>query len=261
MTVITVLMVSSITGCTSLGLGEETEFKCNVETPDLPCTSASELYRLSESDAGVSAAWKKEQQKKKAVEDKIASDQKAANENTDGEVKEETPTPDVLLPSPEQPVAIYDPPKVARIFVAPWKDSSGALNMTSYIYMIGKEGGWSFGENGVEFADPNLHPLQVMDKDASDVMSGANDLRHSATYMTDQTMKEASEILGAGAMQGVGPSGASSYNRNPNGQSGTSAYNQNPNGQSGTSYYKRPPTQTQTQSGQSVPYDPRRPMP
>ncbi|KZX73683.1 hypothetical protein A3715_15650 [Oleiphilus sp. HI0009] len=145
------LIVAVFNGCTTLGLGEQSEFRCN-KIPDTgKCLPASEIYSLSEHSDDI------EKEIKKREKD---SDESS---NEDGESnKIEVIEKHVTIPTMEQPVSIYNPPKIARIWVAPYIDDSGDLNMASYIYLKVKEGNWSVGSGNQSFKSPNLFPLQGM---------------------------------------------------------------------------------------------------
>jgi len=71
-----------------------------------------------------------------------------------------------LSPKMQDPSAVRTPPKVLRIWIAPWEDSDGDLQAPSYVFteleprrwMIGNPGGSSY---------PTLKPLQVAVRKAS----------------------------------------------------------------------------------------------
>lgn len=59
----------------------------------------------------------------------------------------------------EKPLRL--PPRVVRIWVAPWEDADGDLHQNSYIYseISPKRGRWLFGEKELLSTQPMLHPL------------------------------------------------------------------------------------------------------
>jgi conjugal transfer pilus assembly protein TraV len=60
----------------------------------------------------------------------------------------------------EKPLRL--PPRVIRIWIAPWEDVDGDLNQTSYIYseISPKRGRWLFGEKELITTQPILRPLE-----------------------------------------------------------------------------------------------------
>lgn len=60
----------------------------------------------------------------------------------------------------EKPIRL--PPRVIRIWIAPWEDSDGDLHQPSYIYseISPKRGRWLFGEKEVATGSPILRPME-----------------------------------------------------------------------------------------------------
>lgn len=59
-------------------------------------------------------------------------------------------------PIAPEPLAVLKPPKVMRILIAAWKDSSGNLNMPGFVYVDVEPKTWSYGEAA------NLRPTRVV---------------------------------------------------------------------------------------------------
>ncbi|MBS3918005.1 MAG: type IV conjugative transfer system lipoprotein TraV [Deltaproteobacteria bacterium] len=66
----------------------------------------------------------------------------------------------------EKPLRL--PPRVVRIWVAPWEDMDGDLHQNSYIYseISPKRGRWLFGEKELLSTQPMLHPLGKIGDDS-----------------------------------------------------------------------------------------------
>lgn len=161
------LAVSSLialsTGCSTLGIGEHSNFKCPAIPEGGHCFSADKFYRLTENTEDVDKALK-EQKEEKMVAAKARS---------------ESPTA-VVLPTFKQPVGVLRPPRVARVWIAPWTDSEGALHMPGYTFIEVDPGGWSFGNNVSKYIQPNLHPLEVNTSDSTGPNSTSSDILDSA---------------------------------------------------------------------------------
>lgn len=65
-----------------------------------------------------------------------------------------------LLYEEEKPVRL--PPRVIRIWIAPWEDSDGDLHQPSYIYseISPKKGRWLFGEKEITTGQPVIRPIE-----------------------------------------------------------------------------------------------------
>ena len=65
----------------------------------------------------------------------------------------------------EKPLRL--PPKVIRVWIAPWEDADGDLYQPSYIYseISPKRGRWFFGEKEVVTTQPILRPIEKLTGD------------------------------------------------------------------------------------------------
>ncbi len=68
-----------------------------------------------------------------------------------------TPT---VSPKVQDPSAVRTPPKVLRIWIAPWEDSDGDLQAPSYVFTELEPRRWIIGNPGGS-SYPTLKPLQV----------------------------------------------------------------------------------------------------
>jgi len=89
---------------------------------------------------------------------------------TEKEERVSTPSEDVdtvrsLYYGEEKPLRL--PPRVIRIWVAPWEDSDGDLHQPSYIYseISPRRGRWLFGEKEVITTQPILRPMEKPSED------------------------------------------------------------------------------------------------
>jgi len=78
---------------------------------------------------------------------------------------EEVDTVRSLSYGEEKPLRL--PPRVIRIWVAPWEDSDGDLHQPSYIYseISPRRGRWLFGEKEVITTQPILRPMEKPSED------------------------------------------------------------------------------------------------
>jgi len=78
---------------------------------------------------------------------------------------EEVDTVRSLYYGEEKPLRL--PPRVIRIWVAPWEDSDGDLHQPSYIYseISPRRGRWLFGEKEVITTQPILRPMEKPSED------------------------------------------------------------------------------------------------
>jgi conjugal transfer pilus assembly protein TraV len=165
--IILILSVLSIlSGCTTLGIGERSEFTCSAIPKGGHCLPASKFYELTEDSDN--------------VEEALAL---AALEDGGSVVytKFDKEDPKIILPTMDQPVSVFTPPEIARIFVSPYIDDDGDLNMASYIYVVVTEGKWSVGSGSSSFQSPNLFPLQSGGKNSKNL---GNDIENAAKEMT-----------------------------------------------------------------------------
>lgn len=92
--------------------------------------------------------------------DKERAKQKLKKENVDSTVFEDIEIVRSLFYEEEKPIRL--PPRVIRIWIAPWEDSDGDLHQPSYIYseISPKRGRWLFGEKEALTTQPILRPME-----------------------------------------------------------------------------------------------------
>jgi conjugal transfer pilus assembly protein TraV len=115
--------------------------------PDEPaCLSATEAYRATEHAPAVPARTE------------------AAAETGN------TPRPSAgVAPNPriDDPTPLRTPAQVMRIWIAPWEDADGDLNVSGYVYTELEPRRWMIGKPTPALA-PTIAPLQVLRRPAED---------------------------------------------------------------------------------------------
>ncbi|WP_304526735.1 type IV conjugative transfer system lipoprotein TraV [Halomonas sp. I5-271120] len=156
-------LLALLAGCSSMNVGES-EFSCsgmpgdwNGKSP--ACASATEVYEMTNNGEVPNPVtpvdrMKEEQQARLnggSVEQEVAGQPAGVDPVTN----------DYVTPAlPNRPVPIRTPAKVMRIWVAPWEDTSGNLNVPGYVYTEIEPRRWTVGEQ-VPTSNPTLRPLQV----------------------------------------------------------------------------------------------------
>lgn len=66
------------------------------------------------------------------------------------------------------------PPKIIRIWIAPWEDSDGDLHQPGYIFseINDKRGRWLFGEKETTGSQPMLKPIERVQDDSANQRQG-----------------------------------------------------------------------------------------
>lgn len=107
------------------------------------------------------------QRKEEGKEEKKKSKKK--EEKREGKAEQKVPTEATevvrnLAYEEEKPVRL--PPRVIRIWIAPWEDSDGDLHQSSFIYseISPKRGRWLFGEKEMGTTQPILRPMERLEK-------------------------------------------------------------------------------------------------
>ncbi len=116
------------------------------------CKKISEVYEEKMTGAEPPKKEKKKEGKKK--EEKV-------EQKTPAEATEVVRKLDYVE---EKPVRL--PPRVIRIWIAPWEDSDGDLHQSSFIYseISPKRGRWLFGEKETMTTQPVLRPMEGLEK-------------------------------------------------------------------------------------------------
>lgn len=117
-----VAISATLTGCASMsGLESESQFACKAP-PGVTCSSLSGVYANA-----------------------IANNLPALrNENRDaqGAAEQDALTSRIVGRAPSAGDPIRTPPRILRIWIAPWEDSDGDFHDQSYIYVVADFGRW-----------------------------------------------------------------------------------------------------------------------
>jgi len=156
-------LMAALAGCSSLNVGES-DFECSGMPGDfqggVACASATEVYEMTNNGEVPNPVTPVEEMKRQQQERLNGTSQ--APSDVDGQPAGVDPiTQDYVTPAlPNRPVPIRTPAKVMRIWVAPWEDTSGNLNVPGYVYTEIEPRRWTVGERAPT-ANPTLKPLQM----------------------------------------------------------------------------------------------------
>lgn len=147
-------VLASLSGCGTLsGLGGTSEFACSA--PDgVSCESVSGVY------ANSLAGTLPSQQRKKAPD----SETEGFSDNNRPPAYIETLQP-ILSPrdmaAMDSGLPIRQPPRVLRVWVAPWEDESGDLHDQKYFYTVVNTGRWLIeaNKNAIQERFRPVYPL------------------------------------------------------------------------------------------------------
>jgi conjugal transfer pilus assembly protein TraV len=130
------------------------KFACKEKIEGIKCESISSVYEKEMLGKGADGKDGKKAGKK------------------DGSLKSETVLPSEdeetvkrLSLDEKRPVRV--PPKVIRVWIAPWEDADGDLHQPEYIYseITDQRGRWSFGEKETSTSQPLLKPVETSEEE------------------------------------------------------------------------------------------------
>ena len=155
---LTVLAVSvALTGCSP-------RFSCkdSVNLTDPRCSSVSAMYDTKM--RGMPDPLEAEAKKKDRSKDGAAIHPVLASQSPDQGVA-------ILRSmSPDSKIPVRVPPKVIRIWLAPWEDADGDLHQPGLIFseINDKRGRWVFGEKQTSGSQPLLTPIERLQDDSKE---------------------------------------------------------------------------------------------
>ena len=159
-------MKSSVTLAVStllVGLAScSTQYGCKGLPEDPACLSAVEAYQITDkSNTTFRPSQKNSPTAEKQGETTPSSASGSASTlvGTDNRRTHSAP-----LPKIEDPTPIRTPSKVMRIWVAPWEDSDGDLNVSGYLFTELEPRRWMVGKAAPSMAT-SLKPLQVIQRE------------------------------------------------------------------------------------------------
>jgi conjugal transfer pilus assembly protein TraV len=133
------LIATCLVGCSA-------KYGCKGMPEDPTCISAVEAYKAT--DKARSTVHP-------------AETAGAASETVTPMAMPETLVEPAPVPRIDDPTPIRTPSKVMRIWVAPWEDGDGDLNVSGYVFTELEQRRWMIGKS-VPALSPSISPLQVL---------------------------------------------------------------------------------------------------
>jgi conjugal transfer pilus assembly protein TraV len=133
------IVAVSLTGCAA-------KYGCKGMPEDPTCISAVEAYKTTD-------------RAKSIVHSSEAAP--AALETATPTAMSETLVEPAPVPKIDDPTPIRTPSKVMRIWVAPWEDADGDLNVSGYVFTELEQRRWMIGKSAPA-QNPTISPLQVL---------------------------------------------------------------------------------------------------
>lgn len=132
------IVAVSLAGCSA-------KYGCKGMPDDPTCISAVEAYKATE----------------KAKSTVHSSDTAPAASETAATARPEPLVEPAPVPKIDDPTPIRTPSKVMRIWVAPWEDGDGDLNVSGYVFTELEQRRWMIGKSAPA-QNPTISPLQVL---------------------------------------------------------------------------------------------------
>ncbi|MGL4898939.1 MAG: TraV family lipoprotein [Shewanella sp.] len=150
-----------LSGCGSLGLGRN-EYGCSGMPDGVRCISAREVYEQTSNSAVPQTI--------NAVAARIGSPSGYSQADLETGLLSHP-----ALPETHQSAPIRIPSRVMRIWIAPWEDDRGDLNLSSYVFTEIEPRRWDIGVSAPRTVSPVLRPLQTQNEPASAGVDGKRD--------------------------------------------------------------------------------------
>lgn len=151
--------VVTFSGCSALNVGES-EFECSGKPGDFrgndTCRSADEVYAMTDNGEVPLPVTEADREAAGNAPSKATPAGAATGVNPVDPVTRDYVTPAL----PNRPVPIRTPARVMRIWVSPWEDTVGNLNVPGYVYTEIEPRRWTIGSTPPT-ASPTLQPLQI----------------------------------------------------------------------------------------------------
>lgn len=170
----------SLSGCSMFQVGEDPTVCAAAENGGLPCTSARDIWEMTDNVTSLDS-FNQELSEKRAYKEEHGHDKEDDDDDDnkyddDDDNKYESkglvnyPSPeerrvsivyrnDENLPAPE-PIAVRNAPKILRILLNSWEDDSGRLHMPGYTYVEIEPRKWVVG-NGASIQPARITPLSI----------------------------------------------------------------------------------------------------
>ncbi|MEI7870007.1 MAG: TraV family lipoprotein [Candidatus Methylumidiphilus sp.] len=164
-------LLIGLAGCT-------TQYGCKGLPEDPACLSAVEAYQVTDK---ASTTFRPSQNNAPKLEKQAASTSLGSASTLESESGQASSaidnrrTKSAPVPKIDDPTPIRTPSKVMRIWVAPWEDSDGDLNVSGYLFTELEPRRWMVGK-AAQSMPTSLKPLQVIhrEKDKKRIPSNAD---------------------------------------------------------------------------------------
>lgn len=140
------LAAALLSGCSSLGLGNS-DYGCSGMPDGVRCLSAREVYELTSNGAAPKSI--------ETVATRIGSSSGSTQSDLETGMLSHP-----AIPRAEQSAPIRVPSRVMRIWIAPWEDERGDLNLPGYVFTEIEPRRWEVGVPAPHTVSPVLRPLQ-----------------------------------------------------------------------------------------------------
>jgi conjugal transfer pilus assembly protein TraV len=139
------IVAVSLAGCSA-------KYGCKGMPDDPTCISAVEAYKATD-------------KAKSTVHP--AETAGASSETVAATARPEALVEPAPVPKIDDPTPIRTPSKVMRIWVAPWEDGDGDLNVSGYVFTELEQRRWTIGKSAPA-QNPTISPLQVLHRAKED---------------------------------------------------------------------------------------------
>lgn len=165
-----VFFTATVAGCSSLNIGSS-DFACPGYPDGVQCMSTRDVYAAT-NDGGVPNAMGSNVSEAQSF-DAHWQDTKGQLRGTNIDPVRDPVSAYVAPRLPDKPVPVRTPAQVMRIWVAPWEDTNGDLNVSGYLYTEIEPRRWILGDPAPS-SNPVLSPLTVRSVSAKGATSQSN---------------------------------------------------------------------------------------
>lgn len=150
------ISLTTLAGCSSLTVGNS-DFACPGMPDGVKCMSTMDVYAAT-NDGGVPLPMRGGKEGDSSSSDGSGMQQKDWPGGIDP--VRDSVSAYVAPRLPDKPVPVRTPAEVMRIWVAPWEDTNGDLNVSGYLYTEVQARRWVLGDPAPS-SNPVLSPLTV----------------------------------------------------------------------------------------------------
>lgn len=146
----------ALSGCAALNIGDS-EYGCPGMPEGVQCKSARQVYEMTNGGQVPNPMIVDDKKGESATGDRdYAQGTLIPNHGEEDAVVSKYVAPNL----PDRPIPIRTPAEVMRIWVAPWEDTNGDLNVAGYVYTEIEPRRWVIGKRS-EDRNTVLTPLKV----------------------------------------------------------------------------------------------------